>query len=69
MHPDDTAVIQEVMRLSLTPGEVLVFKLKGRATAEQVENVSKYLRRLLGEDHRVLILDDRADLFVIPAPN
>lgn len=62
-------MIKEVQRLTIQPGEVLVFKVNGKVSNEQIVRIRSSLEQLIGDGHKILILDDQADLMVIPAPN
>lgn len=52
-------------RLSLAPGEVLVFKTATALSRDQRLRIGDDLRRSVGEDVKVLVLEEGCDLAVL----
>ena len=59
--------ITDLQRVNLQPGDRLVVRLRGRATAQLAETLRAIVRDWAGEGVPVLILDDSASLEVVAA--
>ena len=61
---DGAELIREVMRLTLNPGDILVFRTEAPARPEWKVYLEKQLSRLF-PGNQVLVIDGEYDLFVI----
>lgn len=66
-RPDMTDDLEfRIARLRLEPGDVLVARVKGTASAEICHSVYNHVSSVIG-DGRVLVVDERIDFSVLSA--
>jgi hypothetical protein len=63
----DLPEITEIRRVALSPGDVVVARLKGRISQAAADSVSQRLKGAF-PDNRVVLLDGRIDLDIVTAP-
>jgi hypothetical protein len=49
--------VEEVRRLTIQPGDILVFRFKHRLRVDTANEIGEHLKAKLGEDVKILILD------------
>jgi hypothetical protein len=57
--------LEEVRRLTIRPGDILVFRFKQRLRADTAHEIGEHLEAKLGEDIKILILDQGTALDIL----
>lgn len=57
--------VEEVRRLTIRPGDTLVFRFKQRLSREVVDDIGQYVKEKLGEDIKLMILDQGTALDIL----
>jgi hypothetical protein len=60
--------LEEVRRLTVRPGDVLVFRFKHALPQERIHRIGEYLKAKLGDDVKILVLDGGTSLDVLEPP-
>lgn len=60
--------INEAVRLHLQLGDILVFRVGGRMEPDVREHATEFMRRILPEGVKFLLLDGDVDISVITPP-
>ena len=57
--------VGDLQRMSLHPDDILVLSLSSKVLPDQAEVLTRHIKRLIGTDNRVVILEDGMKLEVV----
>ena len=63
----DLPDVQEIHRLHLDPGDVLIVRFKEKLTHEMIDGITQKIQAVLAVPNKVIVFDRGAELEVIPA--